>query len=76
MKRVFLISNIINSRLDSQNSRINAIEQFLGGTNFIKDDGDNIKNYYFGLTGNPPADGSPNSRWKEISNNSIWRQFL
>lgn len=70
------LSKNLDGSLSNLISRITAIEQFLGGTTLIKGSEDHIKNYYLGLSEKPPTTSTPINRWNEISNNSVWRQFL
>ena len=69
------VTQLINTQNTRLNTRLDTIENFLGGQ-FLQSNGGTIKNYYFGLSGDPPSGKNGKDRFNTISNNSMWRQFL
>ena len=70
-----LSNEVTNNKNDISHlsNRIKMIEHFLGGANPPDHNSPNkIKNYYLGLSGNVPKPPA----WPDISNQSIWRQFI
>ena len=65
----------LSNTVTSLRNRISTIEKFLQGVNppAPSPSSSNPKNYYLGLA-NPKK--NPNNKWSDISNDSIWRQFI
>ena len=65
--------NTNKNDISDLSNRIKMIEHFLGGANPPdKISPNKIKNYYLGLSGKVPIPPA----WPDISNQSIWRQFI